>query len=93
MARPQNLHAFEDCEDVAKLAAVYAHGLAKNHPFVDGNKRAAFVTAELFLLLNGYELTATDADCVLTMVGVADGSVSEDELANWIRDHIEKISE
>ena len=84
LARPINLAAYED-PDAAALAASYAVGLAKNHPFVDGNKRTAFVALELFLALNGRELMAGDVDCVVTMLAVAAGDIDETELAEWIR--------
>jgi death-on-curing protein len=86
LARPLNQAAYGE-PDVADLAAAYAHGLARNHPFVDGNKRTAFVALELFLDCNGYMLSADDADCVLTMLAVADGSLDEPALAPWIRRH------
>jgi death-on-curing family protein len=70
LARPENLAAYGE-PDAAALAAAYGWGLARNHPFVDGNKRTAFVAAELFLMLNGHELAADDAACVLTMLAVA----------------------
>ncbi len=84
LARPQNLAAYGE-PDVFELAASYAVALAKNHPFVDGNKRTAFVSMELFLLLNGQELVADDAACVFTMLGVAAGSIDEPALADWLR--------
>lgn len=71
--------------DAAELAASYGYGIAKNHPFVDGNKRTAFVVCELFLDLNGRELTANDVNCVLIMLEVAAGEISETEFAAWIR--------
>lgn len=71
--------------DAATLAAAYGYGLARNHPFVDGNKRTAFVAIELFLALNGFELHAPDVDCVLALLAVAAGTMSEDDLAAWIR--------
>ena len=70
---------------MAALAAAYGFGLARNHPFVDGNKRTAFIAIELFLALNGHALHATDHDCVLTMLALAAGDLSEDALADWIR--------
>lgn len=82
--RAPNL-AHDGQPDVAELAAAYGVGLAKNHPFLDGNKRTAFVAIELFLALNGYVLTASDADCVITMLGVASGDINEVALAEWIR--------
>ncbi|HEY5238746.1 MAG TPA: type II toxin-antitoxin system death-on-curing family toxin [Rhizomicrobium sp.] len=85
LARPQNLHAYEGVNDVARLAACYAFGLAKNHAFVDGNKRVAFIAVGLFLYLNGYRLKADQAEAVLIVLSVAAGSFSENELAEWIR--------
>lgn len=84
LARPQNLAAHGQ-PDVADCAAAYAYGLSRNHPFIDGNKRTAFVAAELFLFLNGQVLEAADADCVLTMLRVAEGSIREEDFAAWIR--------
>jgi death-on-curing protein len=89
MVRPLNLAACGN-PDVAQLAAAYAIGLAKNHPFVDGNKRVAFLSIGLFLALQGWRLIATQADATLTMLGVAAGSVDEEALAQWIRDHMAK---
>ncbi|HUX29029.1 MAG TPA: type II toxin-antitoxin system death-on-curing family toxin [Thiobacillus sp.] len=86
LARPLNLAAYES-PDACTLTASYAVAVAKNHPFIDGNKRTAFVAMELFLLLNGYDLNATDAECVLTMLAVATGEWDETTLANWLRDH------
>ncbi len=89
-ARPQNLVACGE-PDAADLAAAYAWGIARNHPFADGNQRTAFVALELFLALNGQELTAGDVDCVLTMLAVAAGDLSEETLAQWIRQHARPI--
>ncbi len=86
MARPHNLAAY-GTPDAAALAAAYAFGLARNHAFVDGNKRTAFVVSELFLALNGLTLTADDAQCVLTFVALAAGDLTEDQLADWFRAH------
>jgi death-on-curing protein len=87
LARPQNLWAYGD-PDLAALAASYGFGIAKNHPFVDGNKRTSLVVLEFFLALNGHVLTADDVQCVLTILALADGSLSETELAHWIRQNI-----
>jgi death-on-curing protein len=87
MARPQNLAAYGD-PDAAALAASYAYGLARNHAFVDGNKRTAAVVAETFLNLNGYALMATDAELVVTIMALAAGDLAEDALADWFRDHL-----
>ena len=70
LAKPLNLASYED-PDVAALAAAYGYGISRNHPFLDGNKRTAFVAVELFLQLNGFELKASDADCVMIMLKVA----------------------
>lgn len=71
----------------ADLAAAYAFGLSRNHPFLDGNKRSAFVVMELFLNLNGWTLEADDANCISTMEFVAAGDLSEKKLADWFRSH------
>ena len=84
LAKSQNLAAYGE-PDFAELAAAYGFGLAKNHPFLDGNKRTAFVAVELFLRLNGYVLEADDATCVLTMLAVAAGEMDEQNFAGWIR--------
>ena len=88
LGRARNLAACGS-PDVAELAASYAVGLAKNHAFVDGNKRAAFLAMGLFLYLNGHRLVATQADATLTVLGVADGSVAEPALADWMRQNSE----
>lgn len=85
LARPRNLFAYESATDPARLAASYAFGLAKNHAFVDGNKRIAFIAAGLFLRMNGQRLVADRAEATLVMLSVAAGSFSETELAEWIR--------
>lgn len=89
LARPEHLAAYGQ-PDIADLAASYGFGLAKNHPFVDGNKRAAFLSVGLFLLLNGHRLTATQVEATLTMLAVASGEISEAEFAAWVRNHIAK---
>jgi death-on-curing protein len=91
LARPLNLVAYGS-PDFAELAASYGVGIAKNHPFVDGNKRAALLATGLFLHLNGYRLTATQADTTTTMLGVAAGDVTEEAFAQWLRDHAIKRS-
>ncbi|TAH10435.1 MAG: type II toxin-antitoxin system death-on-curing family toxin [Curvibacter sp.] len=88
LARPLNLVAY-GAPDVAELAACYGVGLAKNHAFVDGNKRAAFLAVGLFLLLNNKRLVATQADATLTMLGVAAGDIDEVVFAQWIREHMQ----
>lgn len=87
LARPVNLAAY-GVPDVADCAAAYGFGIARNHPFIDGNKRTAFVCTELFLELNGCSLTADDAQCVTTMLAVAAGELDESAFAAWLRQHM-----
>lgn len=87
LARPLNLVAYGK-PDVAELAASYAFGIAKNHPFVDGNKRTAAVVSETFLVLNGYELTCSDVEMVTTFLALAAGELTVEALADWFRTHI-----
>jgi death on curing protein len=84
MARAPNLAAYGE-PDAAALAATYAYGIARDHPFVDGNKRTAAVVSETFVVLNGYALEASDAEVVVAFVALAAGDLSEDELADWFR--------
>jgi death-on-curing protein len=92
LARPQNLAAY-GTPDVADLAASYAAGIARNHAFIDGNKRTAFVVAAGVLLpLNGYKLGASDGESVRSMLAVADGTRSEPELAVWFRTYIRPLA-
>ena len=86
LARPLNLLAYGEA-DAPTLAAAYGFGIARNHPFIDGNKRTAFVCVELFLALNGFVLTALDADCVSTMLALAAGELPEADFATWIKNH------
>lgn len=87
MARPQNLVAYGE-PDAAELAAAYAFGIARNHPFADGNKRTAAVVSETFLVLNGYELVASDAELVVAFLALAAGDLTEDEMTDWFRTHL-----
>jgi death-on-curing protein len=84
MARPQNLAAYGE-PDAAALAAAYAFGIARNHPFVDGNKRTAAVVSVSFLFLNGCSFTATPAEVVVAFLALAAGELTEDEMADWFR--------
>lgn len=86
LARRQNLIAYDE-PDVAALAASYGFGIAKNHPFVDGNKRAAFLAIGLFLHLNGFGLEVEQPNAIATILGLAAGEIEEHELADWIRAH------
>jgi death-on-curing protein len=87
LATPQNLAAYGG-PDAANLAAAYAHALAKNDGFLDGNKLTAWVVARLFLRLNGVTLKFKPADAVALMLGVGGGTISEAELAIWFRERI-----
>jgi len=89
LARPLNLAAYDN-PDFAALAAAYGMGLAKNHPFVDGNKRVAFIAVALFLALNGYRLIASQIDATQTMLAVAAGELNEAGFATWIRQNSKK---
>ncbi|MFP5460738.1 MAG: type II toxin-antitoxin system death-on-curing family toxin [Gammaproteobacteria bacterium] len=91
LARPRNLAGYGS-PDLADCAAAYGFGIARNHPFLDGNKRTAFVAMELFLALNGQSLVADDADCVLTMLGVAAGDIDEPSLAEWLRQRMAPLA-
>ncbi len=89
LARPQHLEVYGQ-PDLADLAAAYGVGLAKNHPFVDGNKRAAFLAVGIFLALNGHRLVATQAAATLAMLGVASGEIEEAAFAAWLRAHLKR---
>jgi death-on-curing protein len=84
LSRARNLALYDD-PDAAELAAGYAYGIARNHPFVDGNKRIAAVVSELFLRRNGYVLKATNAEVVVIFLALAAGEFSESELVDWFR--------
>lgn len=88
LSRPKNLLAYsESSPDMASLAAAYAYGIVKNHPFVDGNKRTAYVVTRTFLKLNGYDIQASSEEKYQIWIDVAAGKLSEEELASWIREH------
>jgi death-on-curing protein len=88
--RPRHRWAYET-PDMTELAAAYAFGIARNHPFVDGNKRAAFMAAYTFLGLNGMELTASELSAVITFLALAAGELEEVEFADWFREHVEPV--
>lgn len=85
LAKPKQKWSYDKKADLAALAAEYAIGLAKNHAFVDGNNRIGFVATNVFLILNGFEIEAPEPAVVDVMVRVADGRLSQDAFANWIR--------
>lgn len=88
LARAKNLALYGE-PDVVDLAAAYACGLVRNHPFIDGNKRTAFVAAQLFLRLNGYRIQAPHVDCVLNTLTLAAGDLDEAAFAAWLRQHLQ----
>ena len=90
LARPQQLANYGE-PDAADLAAAYAFGLVRNHPFIDGNKRTGYVAAELFLMLNGYAMTASDESAVLTTLSLAAGDIDEATFAAWLRRHLQAL--
>ena len=92
MAKPQNVFAYEEDVTLPRLAASYAFGIARNHAFVDGNKRTALVVSVLFLNLNGWDLVASPEDLYLTFLHLADGSLSEQELTAWFTRHAVALS-
>ena len=91
LARPLNLAAYGE-PDTAELAACYAIAIARNHPFIDGNKRAAFMAMVLFLALNGLELEAPMVEATVTMLQMAPGDMPEDEFSAWVRAHTQPRS-
>ena len=88
LARPQNLEAYIHDADLAALAGAYAFGIAKNHPFIDGNRRSALAVMRTFILLNGGDFVATQEEKYVTFLSLAEGSLGEDELVDWIRTKI-----
>ncbi len=87
LARPQQKFTYEKESSICELAAALSHGLARNHPFVDGNKRVALTLGAVFLEINGLVLNAQEAEAVLTFEGLAAGTVSEQELSDWFEAH------
>ncbi len=88
LARPRHLLVYGGEEvDLPALAAAYAYGIARNHPFVDGNKRTAYVVCRTFLVINGWDLVGDLAERYPVFLGLAAGEIDEQELAAWLRDH------
>ena len=88
LARPGNLHRYENCGDVAKLAAAYATGIIQNHPFVDGNKRVGVMAADMFLDLNGATLKADEVAATTMTLALAASEIGEEHYADWLSDNI-----
>ena len=93
LARPRQRFAYEADSDLSDLAAAYGFGLARNHPFNDGNKRVAFVVMGVFMGLNGFEVEAPEAEVVAVMLDLAAGELPEDALAEWVRAHMVSIGD
>jgi death-on-curing protein len=93
LARPKNIAAYEPDSDMARLAAAHGFGIVKNHPFIDGNKRTGYVVTELFIMKNNYQLKADSTEKYLTFLSLAEGTISEDELAAWLRKGLSKKDE
>jgi death-on-curing protein len=90
LARPLNLAAYGQ-PSITELAASYAYDLARNHPFIDGNKRCAFLVSAVFLELNGWELAAAEADAAVVFLKLAGGELEEAELVRWFEENAAKI--
>ena len=89
LARPQQIHAYDD-PDLATLAAAYATGIIRNHPFIDGNKRVGFMVAYVFLSRNGVNLTATEVSATQAVMALAAGQMTEEQFCQWLRDNTER---
>ncbi len=89
LARPQHVHNYEPASDLARLAAAYGFGIVRSHPFNDGNKRAGFLAVGLFLACNGKMLTADPVEAIAVILRLAEGKLTESELAGWIRQNID----
>jgi death-on-curing protein len=92
LARPRNLFAYNRTADLADLTAAYGFGVAKNHGYADSNKRTAFLVMVIFVGLNGFRLIAAEAEVVALMIGVADDTIGENALAEWVRTHAQATS-
>ena len=92
LSRPVNLHAYGEA-DLCRFAASYAFGLVRNHPFVDGNKRTAFLAAYVFLTLNGLNIVADEADATTTMLMLAGGEYDEEDFATWLRANTKSVED
>ncbi len=91
MMRPQNLANYDENADIAEIAASYCYGLIKNYPFIDGDKRVAFLSVGIFLGINGYSLKVSPAEAIQAILGLASGDITEAAFAQWVRDHMEAL--
>ena len=89
LARPQQIHAYDD-PDLSTLAAAYATGIIRNHPFIDGNKRVGFMVAYVFLSRNGVNLTATEVSATQAVMELAAGQMTEEQFCQWLRDNTDR---
>ena len=90
LARPQQLYAYGDVPDTVDMAVAYMAGIVRNHPFVDGNKRTAFVVGVLFLEMNGHRFAASEEDATQAVLGLAAGSIDETSFARWLRANVSR---
>ncbi len=90
LARPRQLHAYGKKPDIVAMAAAYAVGIVRNHPFLDANKRTGFIVGVLFLEINGYRFTATEEDSAEAVLGLAAGTLDETAFAAWMRAHAKR---
>ena len=90
LARPQQLYAYGDAPATIDMAAAYMAGIVRNHPFVDGNKRSAFVVGVLFLEMNGHRFTATEEDATQAVLGLASGTIDEASFSRWLRANVNR---
>jgi death-on-curing protein len=90
LARPRQHHAYADSPDIVEMAALYTAGIVRNHPFVDGNKRAGFVIGVLFLELNGFEFKASEEDATQAVTSLAAGSLGEAGFGAWLRENVRR---
>jgi death on curing protein len=88
LPRPQHIHAYGNHPEPTELAAAYAAGIVRNHPFIDGNKRTGFLVGALFLEMNGYRLTANEEDATQAVLGLAAGKLDEKAFAAWLRGNV-----
>jgi death-on-curing protein len=91
LGKPRNVFSYDDNCDLARLAASYAYGIARNHPFIDGNKRTALVVSEMFLRINGMKVVSAPEEKYFTFLHLAEGTLTEEELAAWFRSHAESL--
>jgi len=91
LARPLQRHAYAESADIAELAAAYTAGIVRNHPFVDGNKRTGFIAGTLFLEMNGYTFTASEAMAAQAVLELAAGTIAEEGFAQFLRDHARRV--